>query len=57
MDKLAGKENDGRFALLKPCWASFKVATTNKRPTYELKKSSSTVSVQLNGKQFTNFIS
>jgi hypothetical protein len=41
MDKLAklvGKENDNRVALLKLCWAGFKIATTNKRPTYELKK-------------------
>jgi hypothetical protein len=38
MDKLVGKENDDRVALLKPCWAGFKIATTNKRPTYELKK-------------------
>jgi hypothetical protein len=57
MDKLVGKENDDRVALLKLRWASFKIATTNERPTYELKKSSSTVSVQLNGEQFTNFIS
>jgi hypothetical protein len=36
--KLVGQENDDRVAHLKLCWAGFKLATTNKRPTYELKK-------------------
>jgi hypothetical protein len=36
--KLVGQENDDRVAHLKLCWAGFKLATTDKRPTYELKK-------------------
>jgi hypothetical protein len=54
--KLTGQQNDDRLDLLNVAWAVFKTARTDKRPTYA-PKSNSTINVQLNGKQFTNFIS